>query len=265
MKTHFRLLSALGFAALSAMALADCERGPRAATAAEASYFSQVFAALKGALPAAPSGWTLAPVRDEQVQKFFCEGDREGDFEVRVRAAYTFHISREDSDRIYKERRELERQGDKLQELPPDVAKERQGWLDKMSEANRASNKAEKEGDKKLARKLDNDSEEYSKKAREIRDKYRRSIEPQLAELEARKKTLVSSDTTVNVSIVANEHDAKPVNRNAASELTAGKAPVAKVTGLKVQGVRVIVEGPAPKRDEILNAMDRNKLASLVK
>jgi hypothetical protein len=83
---------------------------------------------------------------------------------VRVRASYTFHPTKEDSDRIYAQSRDLQKQMDKLQKLPPDVAKERQVWLDKMSVANRASNKAEKEGGQKLARQLDNEAEGYSKK-----------------------------------------------------------------------------------------------------
>ncbi len=265
MKMHLKLLAALVFIGISATVLADCEYGARPATEAEANYFNQVFAALKGALPAVPTGWTLAPVLDDHVDKFFCKGDREGDFEVRLRATYTYHMSKEDSDRIYAQSRDLQKQIDKLQELPPDVAKERQVWLDKMSVANRASNKAEKEGDKKLARQLDNESEEYSKKAREIRDNYRRSIEPKVAELEATQKTLISTDISVSVNIVANEHNASPANPATVSELKFGKQPAAKVTGFKAQSLRVTVEGPAPKRDEILNAMDKNKLASLVK
>lgn len=262
MRTHFVLLAAMTATVFLGTASADCIDGPRPATGGEANYFNQVYASLKGALPAAPAGWTLAPVQDEHVQKFFCEGDREGDFEVRVRASYTYHMPKQEGDRIYAEYRDIERQKDKLRELPPDVSKERQVWLDKMSVANRASNKAEKEGDKKLARQLDNEAEGYSKKGHEIRDKYIASIEPQITQLEAKQKTLNYSDTTVNVRIIANEHDANPLNQKTASDLTFGKTQAGK-TGLKVQSVRVIAEGRAPQRDEIMKTIDRDKLARL--
>lgn len=260
MRTHITLLATIIFMGLSSVALADCETRPT--TQKEADYFNHVFAALKDALPAAPAGWTQDPVREEHVEKSVCGS--EGDFDVRVDAAYTYHMPKEESDRKYSEFRMVDKEIEKIRELPPDVAKERQVWLDKMSEANRASNRAYKGGDKKLASQLSNEADGYGQKGREIRDKYRASIQPKVEQLEAKRKTIHYGDIKVSVSIIANENDAQRKNPESASELAFGKMAKTKKTGLKVQAVRAIVEGPAPEREAILNAIDRDKLARLV-
>jgi hypothetical protein len=246
----------------SAAAYADCEMRPT--TEKEAEYFQQTFAALKSALPAAPTGWAQE-VRAGHVDKFVCASDPEGNFDVRVNATYTYHMAKEESDRKYSEFRMVDKEIEKLRELPPEVAKERQVWLDKMSEANRASNKAYKEGDKKLASRLSDEADGYSRKGREIRDKYWASIQPQVEQLEAKKKTIHYANVIENVSITANEHNAQRIFPEQASELTFGKMPKGNQSGLKVMAIRVIVEGSMPEREVILTAIERDKMARLVR
>jgi len=262
MKKYYALPGAIIFMVFSATAFADCEMRPT--TGREAEYFKQTFAALKSALPAAPAGWTQA-VREGDVEKFVCESDPEGNFDVRVSAAYTYHMPKEESDRRYSESRMVDKEIEKLRELPPDVAKERQTWLDKMSEANRASNRAYKEGDKKLASRLSDEADGYSQKGREIRDKYWASIQPKIEQLEAKRKTIHYGDQNVIVSIIANEHNKEWADPQRASELTVGKMPKGNRTGLKVLAIRAIVEGSMPERDAILNVIERDKLARLVR
>lgn len=260
MKRHTALLGVIICMGVAATAFADCDTRPT--TEREANYFKQTFAALKSALPAAPAGWTQA-VREGNVEQFVCGS--EGDFDVRVSAAYTYHIPKEESDRRYAESRMIDKEIEKLRELPPDLVKERQVWLDKMSEANRASNRAYKEGDKKLASRLSDEADGYSQKGKEIRAKYLASIQPKVEQLEAKKKTIHYMDVIVNVSIIANEHDAEGMPPGSASELAFGKMPKGNKTGLKVQAIRVIAEGSMPERDVILNAIERDKLARLVR
>ena len=261
MKKYFALPGAIFFMVFSATACADCEVRPTSAR--EADYFRQTFSTLKNALPATPSGWTQT-VRDGNVEKFVCASDPEGDFAVRVSAAYTYHMSKEESDRKYAEARAADKEIDKLRELPPDVVRERQTWLDKMSEANRASNRAYKEGDKKLASRLSDEADGYSQKGREVRDKYWASIQPKVEQLEAKRKSMHYGDVTVNVSLTANEHNSERISPENASELAFGKAPKGK-TSLKVQAVRAIVEGSLPERDIIMKAIEQDKLARLVR
>lgn len=241
----------------------DCIAGMRAATAGETQYFDRTYAALKEALPAAPAGWTRAPVADSTAGSF-CSDAREGDFEVRLMASYTYRRPKEEGDRLHAEGRKVQAEIDALRQLPPEVAKERQAMLDKMSEANRASNKAAKEGNKTLARQFDAEADGYSRKGREIRDRYLASVQSQVAALEEKRKSLGSGDVSITVRIAANEHDPRPARPGDATEIVAGKSPVPKTTGLKVQGVRVVVEGAAPRRDEIAGAIDRDKLGRLV-
>lgn len=261
MKNTFALPAAIIFMMFSASAYADCEMRPT--TEKEAEYFKQTFAALKSALPAAPAGWAQE-VREGHIDRFVCASDPEGNFDVRVNATYTYHISKEESDRKYAESRMVEKEIDKLRELPPEVAKERQVWLDKMSDANRASNKAYKDGDKKLSRQLSEEADGYSLKGREIRNKYWDSIQPQVDQLEAKRKAIHDSDVIENVSVIANEHDGERISPEEAAELTFGKMPKGNKTGLKVMAIRVIVKGSMPERDVILNAIERDKMAQLV-
>jgi len=265
MRMVLRTTVFLAAALSAATAAADCIEGMRNATPGETQYFNSVYSALKDALPPAPAGWTLAKATESKNVGSFCKGDREGDFDIVVTGNYTYRRPKEESDRLYAESRKVQAEIDALNQLPPDIAKERQGWLDKMSEANRASNRAAKEGNKALARQLSDEADGYSKKGREVRERHLVAIQPQIAQLEAKQKALNYGDISVSLRLVANERDAKKSNLQTMSELMFGKSPAPKSTGLKVQGIRVVVEGQSPKRDEILNAVDREKLTRMVK
>jgi hypothetical protein len=247
----------------AATAYADCLEGLRNVTANETQYQKRISAALKDALPAPPPGWKVAPVRETDVGGL-CKGDREGDFEVKVSASYTFTPTKEDGDRLYAENRKLQAQIDALKQLPPEVAKERQGWLDKMSEANRASNQAAKAGNKDLARQKDNEAEEYSKKGREIRDKYLAGIVTQVDELSAKQKALESGGASVNVTLTVNEQNSRAINPKSGAEFTVGAAQTPKTPGLKAHNVRVVIESTSTKREQIQAAIDKGKVARVL-
>lgn len=241
-------------------AFADCDMRP--ATAKEIAYFKQTVVVLKSALPAPPASWTQV-VREENALEFVCGG--EGNFDVSVRASYIFHMPKEESDHRYEENRMLGKDIEKLRELPSDKKKEQQGWLDKMSEANRASNKAYKDGDKKLARTLSDEADGYSQKGHEVRDKYLASVQPKIEQLEAKQRAIHYGDQEVNVRFIANEPYAESVAPGTASELIFGKMPKDNKTGLKVYAIRLIATGNQPWRNEILNAIERDKLERLVR
>lgn len=186
---RFVLLVGLIALALPASALADCIEGLRNPSAGEMEYFKRVAAALKAALPAPPPNWKLAPARDQDLGGL-CNGAREGAFEINSTASYIYTPPKEEADRLYAEYRKLQAEIDALRNLPPELAKERQSWLDKMSEGNRASNAASKAGDKALAKQKDAEAEEASRKAREIRDHYLAGVRPKVEQLEARQKAL---------------------------------------------------------------------------
>lgn len=261
MKVIVRILAAMAGVCLCSAALADCDM--RDATPAELQYKARVAAALKAALPAAPAKWTMTASEDNPGAFSVCASDPVGEFEVRVTGKYTYRRPKQDSDRIYAERRKVQAEIDALRQLPPAVKKEQQGWLDKMSVANRASNAAYKQGDKALARQKSDEADGYSAKGREVRDRYWASVQSQVDQLEARARTMNSGDVNVIVRIAANERYVDTPKPEAARQFTAGKVP-ASHPGLKVQGVRLLVEGSATERGAIEAAVDPEKLKRLV-
>lgn len=260
MKMIVRVLAAMAGIGLCSAALADCDM--RDPTPAEVQYKARVVAALKGVLPTAPAKWTMTSSEDNS-DFGLCASDPVGQFEIRVIGKYNYRRSKQDSDRIYAERRKVQAEIDALRQLPPAVKKEQQGWLDKMSVANRASNAAYKQGDKALARQKSDEADGYSAKGREVRDRYWASVQPQVDQLEARARTMNDGDINVIVRIAANEAHVDTPKPEAARQFTAGKVP-ASHTGLKVRGVRLLVEGSAAERGEIEAAVDPEKLKRLV-
>jgi len=256
MKANARAVGAMAGLLLSASALADCEM--RKTTAAEQDYYARAQASLREALPAAPANWTMTPERAKPLD-LVCRDDKPGAFEVKVGAVYVWKRPKEEKERLYAERRKVEKEIDNLRELPPDVKKEQQGWLDKMSEANRASNAAYKAGDKALARQKDNEAEGYSQKGRAVRDAYRQRIQPQVDKLQARAKSLNDGDVRVEVIVIANEQYPGPRLADTTKVLTAGKVPVAN-PGMKLQGARLMVLRSQPEGAQIEALVDQQKL-----
>ena len=246
--------------ALASVASADCE--VHEPTPAQKQYYARTYEALKAALPAPPASWTLS-VDNVPGLDALCEGGL--GFEVSVHAFYKYQAGKEEQARTDAERKKIGAEINALRELPPEVKKERQVWLDKMSVANRASNAAYKAKDKALAKQKDDEAEEYSRKAREIRDRYWASVQPKIDALEARQKTLNEGFAYVEARLAANELFVHAPDPARGSQITAGKVPSARTGGLKLQGVRLVLEGPASRRALIEAAVDRKKLESLVK
>ena len=259
-KKNWRAAGALAGLLLSGCALADCVM--RDSTAAEKQYYARSQAALREALPAAPANWTMKPSASEPLDSV-CADDKPGAFEIKVGAVYVWARSKEEKDRIYAERRKVQKDIDNLRELPPDVKKERQVWLDKMSEANRAENAARKAGDKALASQKSAESEGYSAKARAVRDAYWRRIQPEVEKLEARAKSLNDADVRVEVLLIANERYPQRPPNGTSKTLTAGKVPAASPS-MKLQGARLMVVRSQPEGAQIEALVDQQKLNRVI-
>jgi hypothetical protein len=261
MKMNSRAIGAMAGLLLCGPVFADCDM--RDATPAELQYKARAEAALKEALPATPAKWTMKPSTKEAGRFSVCSSDKIGEFEIRVSGTYVYARAKEERDRLYAERRKVDKEIENLRELPPEVKKERQVWLDKMSEANRASNAASKAGDKTLARQKDSEAEGYSAKGRAVRDGYWQRIQPEVDKLQARAKSLNDGDPRIEVVLIANERFPQSPPPYTSKVLTAGKVP-SQNPGLKVQGVRLMVIGSDPERTEIEALLDQQKLNRLV-
>lgn len=258
MKTNSRAVGAMAGLMLCGSALADCEM--RKMTAAEVQYNAAAEAKLKETLPPPPAGWTRTIVENAH-DGLVCTMDGVGGWAIQVSARYVWRAGKEESERISAEQRKLRKDIDNLRDLPPEVKKERQVWLDKMSEANRASNAAYKAGDKALASQKNAEGEGYSQKGRAIRDAYWQRIQPEVDKLEARLKTL-SDVASVTVLVVANEKYPRSLDPYSGKPFAAGKVPLAK-PGLKLEGVRLIVTGQL-RRGEIEALVDQQKLNRVI-
>lgn len=260
MKKNLRAIGAMAGLLLCGSALADCVM--RDSTAAEKQYYARSQASLREALPAAPANWTMKPSSSQPMDSV-CADDKPGAFEIKVGAVYVWARPKEDKDRIYAERRKVQKDIDNLRELPPDVKKERQAWLDKMSEANRAANAASKAGDKALARQKSAEADGYSDKGRAIRDAYWRRIQPEVDKLEARAKALNDGDVRVEVVLIANERYPQQPPIGTSKILTAGKVPAANPS-MKLQGARLMVVRSQPEGAQIEALVDQQKLNRVI-
>ncbi|MDD5303755.1 MAG: hypothetical protein PHS14_11690, partial [Elusimicrobia bacterium] len=109
-------------------AAADCES--REASAAEKRYYQSSYAALKDVLPPAPASWKV--VVDAEHEPYLCADDAQGGFEIEVRAHYLYQAGKDEMAQADMARRQMGKEIDALRELPADVKKDRQVWLDKM-------------------------------------------------------------------------------------------------------------------------------------
>jgi hypothetical protein len=262
MKMTRRLLFACLGAFFSVAAWADCVT--REPTAKEIDFHRTTFAALRTVLAPAPDKWTLK-VEPERQPGGNCKDEAEGRFSVVLTAVYTYHPTKEEGDRLYAEHRRLEKDKENLSQLPPAVAKQRQEWLDKMSVANRASNQAYKEGNKELARQKDKESEEFSKKGREVRDNYLAGIKTQLDELQTKQDQIPYKDSPVLVKVVVNERygHADGFDPKRDTDVRLGKATAPDNAGLKTHALRLKLTGLAAQRAVVEGLIDKDKLARI--
>lgn len=252
-------LSVLG----SIGAFADCVDGVRKGTPAEAAYFRKVQEALKEVLPNAPAGWTLTPMQDRALGSP-CQGTPEGAFPVTVEAKYTYRPSKEEGDRLNAESRKIQAEIDALEKLPPELTKERNDFMAKYSEKTRAARQAEKDGNKDLARSLYAERDAFGKQADDVRNRHLASVKQKADELRKQQQGLFSGPQEVVLRVTANEQYPERLTPGHESEIIVGKVPGPRSPGLKVHGVRALLKGPPPKREEIMSLMDKAKMEKVL-
>jgi hypothetical protein len=259
MKKSFFIMTAIISVLGSSVAFADCIDGIRKETPTEAAYFQKVQAALKEILPAAPAGWTFTPMGDGKLGGL-CKGTAVGAFSITVEAKYTYRPPKEEADRMNAESGKIQVEIDALEKLPPDLAKERNDFNAKYSEKTRAARQADQEGKKDLARSLYAEREEFGRQANQVRDKHLASVKPKTDELRKRQQGLFSGPQEVVMRVSANESYPEKPTPGHESEIAVGKVPAPRSPGLKVHGVRAVLKGPTPKREEILSLVDKAKM-----
>lgn len=249
-------------ACLPATVRADCVDGVRKATPREIDFFNRVHGELRAALPAPLPDWTADPVPDRTYGST-CQGTPEGDVWVDVRTTYTYRMPKEQAERNNAEIRKLAAEVEGLEKMPPEVAKERQGWMDKYSEATRAARQAEKDGNRDLAKQKYAERDGYDQQAAAVRARYNESIKPRIAPLRARIAELDTAPKAVRVqAVVNNSAQLGPQN---VTDIVVGTIPASgKKPLFKVVSVQVQLEGPAAQREALAASFDKAKLQQLL-
>src|SRR3990172_6876965 len=194
-----------------------------------------------------------------------CKGTPEGAFSITVEAKYTYRPSKEEADRLNAESGKIQVEIDALEKLPPELTKERNDFMAKYSEKTRAARQAEQEGKKELARSLYAEREAFGRRANEVRNKHLASVKPKTDELRKRQQGLFSGPQEVVMRVSANESYPEKPPPGHESEIAVGKVPAPRSPGLKLHGVRTVLKGPTPKREEIMSLVDKAKMERLLR
>lgn len=279
MKTIFRLRS-LGLLATCAGALialparADCPDGVRNPTPAETDFAQRAGAALVAGLPEA-----VRPLERQGTQRSdplapprlsFCVGSPVGSFSPGAGVALVYRFPPAELQARAEQRRQLQRQVEALEKLPPD----KEAQVQQLTEQARAAAASAPRRSRKdpaftpeqqaQVERAEAEANRLAQAARQIQFDHNASVKPQADPLKARADQLQGAQQQFSVSIAMNvERFAQP-----AAEVEAfafGAPSPGRSAGLRVRNIAVEVKGPAgPARDAVLGLIDRGYLQGLL-
>jgi hypothetical protein len=266
-------LAVLLFLIASGFARADCVDGTRAATPAEVDFGTRALAALAAALPppipnserrGAPPEIGKAPALS------FCKGQREGDFLVAVGQSYLYRFPKADADRMFAERKEIERRIAALETLPPEKAAEQKALLDQARAAYDATPRRSRTDpplsseDQALANRKQAEGRALEDRANGVVRAYKESVRPQTEPLRRQADALQSFPQDLQVRYAINV-ERFPAPDGKAVVYTLGAPSARKNAGLKVHNVVAEISGPeGAARQALADAVDQAYLQGLV-
>lgn len=265
------MIATVGAFGLSGVASADCVDGVRDATPAELGFAVRAEAALAAALPApvANSERRGAPYDfSRQPRLSFCSGTGEGAFSSNVSGGYLYKFPKAEADRMYAERKSLEKQIEELEKLPPEKEGQHKQLLAQMRTvydgAPRRSRKdppftAEQQAQADRANAEGRKLEEAANKF--VAD-HKAGVKPQSDPLRARAKRLETFPQEITVRLGMNVERFPEASPTTA---TFGVASARRSEGLRVHNVILLVEGPeGPARQALFDAVDKDYVRGLV-
>lgn len=275
-KTTSTLATLVAATALSLLAAgtarADCVGGVRAATQAELEFAARARAALLAALPAEPANieWRgKRPDFSEPPRLDFCKGTAIGAFTPSVVGSWLYQFPAAEAEHRARERRELQKQIEALEALPPDKDAQRKALLDQMRAAYDAAPRRSRKDpplapeQQALADKQQAEGRRLEEQANKVAFDHRASVKPQTDPLRARADALQQGPQTLAAQLRIN---ATTLPEAAGSAAASFGAPSAKQSvGLTVHNVILQVDGPdGAARDALFAAFDRAYLQGLV-
>ncbi len=258
---------------LGVSAHADCADGVREATAAELDFNARAYAALVALLPPPPANTTLRGTpRDASKPErtpSFCKSDREGAFEVIVGAAYLHTWPRGEADRLSAERKQILRQVDALEALPPEQAARHDALVQQAREAFNSQPRAKRGGpplsdaERQLAGRKIAEGNALDEQARAILKAHRERVAPDVNVLRAKADALQASPQELGVQLRLNAARLETAGETRRVQSKAHGQP--RKGGLVVHNVVVAVGGPEGEaRQRLWDALDHARIQAMV-
>ncbi len=250
---------------------ADCVDGVRNATPEESAFAAQAEAALAAALPAPiPNSERRGGSYDfsRQPRLSFCKAEQVGAFTVSVGGGYLYTFPKAEADRLYAERKAIEKQVEEAEKLPPEKDAEYKQVLTQMKAAYDAAPRRSRK-DPPLApeqqAQVDRamvEGKKLEEAAKKIVSDHVAGVKSQTDVLRAQAKRLESYPQELAVRLAMNlERFPEP----GPTVATFGTPSARRSGGLAVHNVLVAVEGPeGAARKALFDAVDQACLQGLV-
>lgn len=272
-----RLLAALVATAsmIPDAARADCVDGVRDATPAELEFATRARAALIAGIPTA-----VAPIERrgrpndpaERVSLNFCRGTPLGAFVPGVQDGFSYSFGRDEAAQRSAQRRELLRQIEELERLPPDKEAQRKALEDQMKAAYAAAPRRSRSDpplspdQQALADRQNAEGRRLEQAARQVESEHRAAVRAQTDPLRARADELQQGPQLFTVRLQMNVERFPAANEGGPGvALTFGSPSPKRSAALLPQNIIVLVDGPdSPARAALVNAIDKAYLQSLI-
>ncbi len=257
--------------AMPDVARADCVDGVRNATPEELAFAARAEAALAAALPApiANSERRGGPFDFSRTPRLsFCKADQIGAFAVSAGGGYLYKFPKSEADRLYAERKSLEKQIDDLEKLPPDKDAEYKQVVAKMKAAYDAAPRRSRkdppftpEQQEQVTRAMA-EGKKLEDESKKIITDHVAGVKQQTDVLRAQAKRLETYPQELVVRLGMSRErcpDACP------GVATCGTPRAGRSTGLTGHNVVMSVEGPeGAVRQMLFDAVDKAYLQGLV-
>ncbi len=258
------VVAAMALCGVPGVGLADCVDGVRDATPAELGFAARAEAALAAALPApvANSERRGAPYDfSRQPRLSFCRGAGEGAFSSSASGGYLYN-------RMYVERKSLEKQIEELEKLPPEKEGQHKQLLAQMRTAYDAAPRRSRKDppftaeQQAQADRANAEGRKLEEAANKFVADHKASVKPQADLLRAQAKRLETFPQEITVRLAMNVERFPEAGPTTA---TFGVASARRSEGLRVHNVIVLVEGPeGPARQALFDAVDKDYVRGLV-
>ena len=274
-KTRFGLGGALMLAMVMCgmpdVARADCVDGVRNATSEELVFAARAEAALAAALPApiANSERRGGPFDFSRPPRLsFCKADPIGAFAVSVGGGYLYKFPKAEADRLYAERKGLEKQIEDLEKLPADKDAEYKQVLAQMKAAYDAAPRRSRkdppftpEQQEQVNRAM-SEGKKLEDAAKKVVTDHVASVKSRTDVLRAQAKRLESYPQELAVRLAMN---LERFPESAPTVATFGTPSAGRSTGLAAHNVVMAVEGPeGAARQALFEAVDQAYLQGLI-